>query len=61
MEQLNGQLERAESSGKQREVRKIQKAIDKENNSYNARKSILERRVEELGGNPNPPPKRSRR
>jgi hypothetical protein len=54
MDQLNGQLERAESSGNRRSIQRVRKAIDKENNSYNARKAILERRVEDLGGSPTP-------
>ena len=56
IDQLNPQLQQAESSGNQREVRRVQKLIEKENNSYNARKVILERRVRELGGSPTAPP-----
>jgi hypothetical protein len=50
LEQLNAQLRQAETSGNQREVRKVQKAIEKENNSYEAKKTILERKVQDLGG-----------
>lgn len=56
LDELNDQLKTAESSGNTREVRRVQKSIEKENNSYNARKAILERRVIDLGGKPNPPP-----
>jgi hypothetical protein len=54
--QLNAQLQQAQTSDNQREVRRVQKAIEKENNSYNARKLILERRVVDLGGSVAPPP-----
>jgi hypothetical protein len=47
---LNAQLQQAETSGNKRQVRAAQKAIEKENNSYNARRTILERRVKDLGG-----------
>jgi hypothetical protein len=56
LDELNEQLKAAESSNNTRDVRRVQKAIDKENNSYSARKAILERRVVDLGGNPTPPP-----
>ena len=52
LDELNAQLQQAETSGNQREVRRVQKAIEKENNTYNARKAILERKVRELGGSP---------
>jgi hypothetical protein len=50
LDELNAQLQSAESAGNKRDVRKFQKAIDKENTSYRAKKALLERRVEELGG-----------
>ena len=50
MEELNAQLSQAQSSGNKREIRKVQKAIEKENNTYNAKRPILERRVVDLGG-----------
>jgi hypothetical protein len=50
LDTLNAQLQQAETSGNKRQVRAAQKAIEKENNSYNARRTILERRVKELGG-----------
>ena len=53
---LHDQLKDAQSSNNVRNVRKFEKAIDKENNSYAARKKILERRVRDLGGTPAPPP-----
>ena len=56
VDQLNAQLRQAEQAENQREVRRIQKAIEKENNSYEAKKSILERRVQELGGAVPPAP-----
>jgi hypothetical protein len=56
LDQLNAQLEQAESSGNQRAVSRARKAIEKENNSYDARKKILERRVVDLGGTLTPPP-----
>ena len=52
LDELNAQLQQAETSGNQREVRRVQKAIEKENNTYNSRKAILERKVRELGGSP---------
>ena len=52
LDELNAQLKEAETSGNQREVRRVQKAIEKENNRYNARKVILERKVRDLGGSP---------
>lgn len=54
MDQLNTQLEQAQSANNPREVRRVQKAIDKENNSYTARKTILERKVRDLGGTTTP-------
>lgn len=48
--QLNAQLRQAEASGSQREVRRVQKSIEKENNAYETKRLILERRVQELGG-----------
>jgi hypothetical protein len=62
LEQLNADLRQAQKSNEIREVRKAEKAIDKENNTYTTRKGILERRVKELGGSitpPAPPPKES--
>jgi hypothetical protein len=59
LDELNDQLKTAEASGNAREIRRAQKAIEKENNSYNARKAILERRVLDLGGKPTPPPART--
>ena len=58
LDELNAQLQQAETSGNQREVRRVRKAIEKENNTYNARKTILERKVRELGGTgtPSAPP-----
>ena len=50
LDQLNAQLEQAQSAKNEREVRRVQKAIEKENNSYAARKGILERKVQDLGG-----------
>ena len=50
LEELNGQLRQAETSANKRDVRRAEKAIEKENNSHNARRTILERRVTELGG-----------
>lgn len=50
LDTLNAQLRDAETSGNKRQVRAAQKAIEKENNSYNARRTILERNVKELGG-----------
>jgi len=50
MEELNAQLRQAQSSGNKREVRRVQKSIEKENNTYNAKRPILERRVVDLGG-----------
>jgi hypothetical protein len=50
LETLNDQLQEAETSGNKRQLRAAQKAIEKENNSYNARRTILERRVKDLGG-----------
>jgi hypothetical protein len=50
LQQLNAQLREAETAGNQREVRKVRKSIEKENNSYEAKKSILERKVQDLGG-----------
>ena len=52
LDELNAQLQQAETSGNQREVRRLQKAIEKENNTYNTRKAILERNVRDLGGTP---------
>jgi hypothetical protein len=56
LEQLNGDLRRAQASNEVREIRKAEKAIEKENNTYGTRKTILERRVKELGGSITPPP-----
>lgn len=56
VEQLNAQLEQAQSANNQRELRRAQKAIEKENNSYNARRKILERKVQDLGGSTAPAP-----
>jgi hypothetical protein len=56
MEQLNADLRQAQKANEIREVRKAEKAIDKENNTYGTRKAILERRVKELGGSLTPPP-----
>ena len=50
MDQLNGQLAEAKASDNQRQVRNAQKQIEKENNTYSSRKSILERKVQDLGG-----------
>jgi hypothetical protein len=50
LDALNAQLREAEASSNKRQVRAAQKAIEKENNSYNARRTILERRVKDLGG-----------
>ena len=50
MEQLNKQLAAAQSSNNRREVRKVERAIEKENNTFETKKSLLERRVRELGG-----------
>lgn len=50
VEQLNGQLKQAESSDNPRETRRVQKLIDKENNTYNATRRVLERRIQDLGG-----------
>jgi hypothetical protein len=60
MEELNADLRQAQSSNNVRDVRKAEKAIEKENNTYSSKKAILERRVKELGGSiapPAPPPK----
>jgi hypothetical protein len=56
LEQLSADLRQAQKSNEIREVRKAEKAIDKENNTYSTRKAILERRVKELGGSLTPPP-----
>ena len=50
MEDLNQQLADAKASNNKRETRKAERAIDKENTAYEAKKSLLERRVKELGG-----------
>jgi hypothetical protein len=50
MEQLNKDLSDAQASKKQREIRKAERAIDKENTTYEAKKALLESRVKELGG-----------
>ena len=55
IEELNAQLRDAESSDNPRDVRRIRKAIEKENNSYGARKAILERKIQDLGGSVTPP------
>ena len=55
LDDLNAQLVKARSSDNQREIRRVEKAIEKENNSYNARKLILERHVVDLGGKIAPP------
>ena len=52
--QLNTQLQQAQASGNQRETRRAQKAIEKENNAYEAKRTILERRVRDAGGTPAP-------
>lgn len=62
---LNKQLAAAQSAGNKREVRKVQRAIEKENTTFRAKKAILERRVRELGGVPRkspaqPPPPAAR-
>jgi hypothetical protein len=49
-EQLNKQLADAQASKDKREIRKAERAIDKENTAYEAKKSMLESRVKELGG-----------
>jgi hypothetical protein len=57
LESLNAQLKDAESSGNNRKIRAARKLVEKENNSYNARREILERRVKDLGGSiASPPP-----
>jgi hypothetical protein len=56
LEQLNGDLRQAQASNEIREIRRAEKAIEKENNTYGTRKTILERRVKELGGSISPPP-----
>ena len=50
MEQLNKDLADAQASKTQREIRKAERAIDKENTTYEAKKALLESRVKELGG-----------
>ena len=50
MEPLNKQLADAKSSKNQREIRKAERAIEKENTTYEAKKALLESRVKELGG-----------
>ena len=50
LDQLNAQLRQANLSENERETRRIEKAIEKENNSYETKRKLLERRVEELGG-----------
>jgi hypothetical protein len=56
LDELNDQLKTADSSNNTRDFRRLQKSIEKENNTYSARKAILERRVIDLGGKPTPPP-----
>jgi hypothetical protein len=50
MEQLNKDLADAQASKKQREIRKAERAVEKENNTYETKKAMLEGRVKELGG-----------
>ena len=57
LETLNAQLKDAEASGNKRQIRAAQKAIEKENNSYDTRRSLLERRVRDAGGPSTPAPK----
>jgi hypothetical protein len=57
MEQLNKDLADAQASKKQREIRKAERAIEKENNTYETKKAMLEGRVKELGGKVEPAPR----
>ena len=50
MEQLNKDLADAQASKNKREIRKAERAIEKENTTYETKKSLLESRVKELGG-----------
>jgi hypothetical protein len=50
MGQLNKQLADAQASKNKKEVRKAERAIDKENTTYQTKKALLESRVKELGG-----------
>lgn len=56
LEQLNDQLKQAESSDNPRDARRVQKLIEKENNSHDATRRVLERRVRDLGGAAQAPP-----
>jgi len=56
LDDLNAQLKEAKSSNKTRDDRKWERAIEKENNTYNSRRIILERRIRDLGGEPRPKP-----
>ena len=50
MSQLNQDLKDAQAAKKQRDIRKAERAIEKENTTYEAKKVLLESRVKELGG-----------
>jgi hypothetical protein len=50
LDELSRQLKDAQLSDNAREVRKAERAIEKESTTYEAKKVILERRVRELGG-----------
>lgn len=56
LDELNAQLRQATLAENQRDIRRIEKAIEKENNSYQTKKDLLERRVQELGGSVPPAP-----
>jgi hypothetical protein len=50
IQQLNKQLADAQASNNKREVRKAERAIEKETTTFEAKKALLESRVKELGG-----------
>lgn len=56
MVQLNKDLSDAQASKNKREVRIAERAIDKENTTYEAKRTLLEGRVKELGGTIAKPP-----
>ena len=60
LDDLNKQLKAAQASGNKREIRKAERAIEKENAAYEEKKAKLERAVADAGGRADSPADRSK-
>jgi hypothetical protein len=60
LDDLNKQLKAAQASGNKREIRKAERAIEKENAAYEDKKAKLERAVVDAGGQLDSPADRSK-